>query len=399
VVWVDQFDGSILEEPVMPRLARLQFIPFGWYYVALRSVAERQLVTSHAELMTVLKVLRRTLRATGARLHAGYVAEREMHLALQVGQVPLRVVTGGFQHEYARIVNRTRHEHGSLFRSHYHELLIQHQHWLVPLVHHIHWIRRLEVADASPNGLWWSSDAVYRGTMKQHWVTTSVVLRMLTRGAYNRRVQEEVYRGMFEEAPEPDRAALFRRGTKEDPRLLGDSEFIAEVGRGAVRRHPSRNRRARHLEGDLPAVVMQVVEQFNALCDARLPRHQAGAWRRLVTFENVRSKLRKRPLPVVRALIASYLIEHGITTATQAARFFGFNPRSVSVGRRRSYEMAFRGWFGTMPDILFSPGWGDRSVTSRDELREQEPEQGSEPEQDPEPELKGCAEPADLCGP
>jgi hypothetical protein len=336
--------------------------------------------------MTVLKLLRRTLRATGAQLHGGYVAEREMHLALQVGQVPLRVITGGFQHEYARIVNRTRHERGSLFRSHHHELFIQHQHWLVPLVHYIHWIRRLEELDASPSGLWWSSDAVYRGTTKQDWVTTNVVLRMLTRGTYNRPVQEEAYERVFDEPPAPDRAALFRSGTKQDPLLLGDSEFIAEVWRRTGRRHPSRNRRARHLEGDVPAVVMQVVEQFNALCDARLPRHQAGAWRRLVTFENVRSKLRKRPLPVVRALIASYLIEHRITTATQAARFFGVNPRSVSVGRRRSYEMVFRGWFGTLPDILFSPGWSERSVASRDELREQEPE------------LKGCSEPADLCG-
>ncbi len=89
---------------------------------------------------------------------------------------------------------------------------------------------------------------------------------------------------------------------------------------------------------------------------------------------------------MVRALIVSYLIEHGITTAKQAAGFFGFNPRSLSVGRRRSYERDFRGWFGTLPDVLFGPGRGERRVEGRDELREQEPE------------LKSCAEPADLCG-
>jgi hypothetical protein len=326
------------------------------------------------------------LRHTGARLHAGYVAEGEAHLALQAGEVPLRVITGRFQHEYARFVNRTHHEHGSLFRSHHHELLIQHQRWLVPLVHHIHWIRRLEAADVSPDGLWWSSDAVYRGTAKQNWVTTNVVLRMLTRGAYNREVQEEAYRAVFDEVPKPGHAELFMRGAEEDPRLLGDSQFIADVWRLSGRRHPSRNRRARHREEDVPGVVMRAIEEFNALCDARLPRHQAAAWTRLVTFENVRSKSRKRPLPTVRALIVSYLIDHGITTATQAARFFGFNPRSVSVGRRRSYERVFRGWFGTLPDILFSPGRGERNVESGAEVREQEPD------------LTGCSEPTDLCG-
>lgn len=369
----------------MSRLARLKFVPFGWYYVVLHSVAQRKLVTSHTELMTVLKLVRGTLRNTGARLHAGYVAEREAHLALQAGEVPLRVVTGRFQHEYARFVNRTHCEHGSLFRSHHHELLIQHQRWLVPLVHHIHWIRRVEAADASPDGLWWSSDAVYRGSMQQSWVTTNVVLRMLTRGAYNRQVQEEAYRAVFDEVPKPGHAELFMRGAVEDPRLLGDPQFIADVWRLTGRRHLSQNRRARHIQGDVPGVVIRAIEEFNALCDARLPRHQAGAWRRLVTFENVCSKSRKRPLPTVRALIVSYLIDHGIATPTQAARFFGFNPRSVSLGRRRSYERAFRGWFGTMP-VLLSPGRGDRSVASGAEVREQETD------------LTACSEPADLCG-
>src|ERR1700730_12853956 len=81
----EESDGSIMEEPIMPRLARLSPIPFGWYYVALHSVTNRRIVTSHAELATLLELLRVTLREKGARLHAGYVAAREAHLALPVG--------------------------------------------------------------------------------------------------------------------------------------------------------------------------------------------------------------------------------------------------------------------------------------------------------------------------
>jgi len=99
---------------------------------------------------------------------------------------------------------------------------------------------------------------------------------------------------------------------------------------------------------------MQVIEQFNALCDERLP-HQAGTWRRLVTYDDVRSRSRKRPLPMVRALSAACLIEHEIATAAQAARFFGSGPRSVSARRRRFYEVLFREWFGAKPEILLSP--------------------------------------------
>jgi hypothetical protein len=350
----------------MPRLARLPSFPFGWYYVALHSVTDRKILTSHADLLMMLKLLRLTLRERGARLHAGYIAEREAHLALQVGERPLSAITGSFQHEYARLFNRTHEERGSLFRLHYHVLLFQHQRWLVPLVHLIHWIRRLEAPGDYPGGLWWSSDAVYRGSAKQDCVTTNVVLRMLTHGAYNRQVQEEAYRGLMDLVPELSHARLFRRGSVEDPRLLGDAQFIADTWRLTGRQSPDRTKRSRHLEGDIPGVVIQVVEQFNALCDDRLPPRRAAAWIRLLTYENVRSRSRKRPLPMVRALAASYLIEHEIATSKQAARFFGCGPRAVSVRRRHFYDELFREWFGAKPEVLFSlRGDGDGGVVPR----------------------------------
>jgi hypothetical protein len=354
-------DGSIMEEPAMPRLARLPSIPFGWYYVALHSVTNRRIFTSHAELKIVLKLLRATLRQRGARLHAGYIAEQEAHLALQVGEGRLSAITGSFQHKYARLFNRTHDEHGSLFRLHHHVLLFQHQQWLVPLAHYIHWIRRLQAPDDFHDGLWWSSDAVYRGSKKQDWVTTNVVLRMLTRGAYSRQIQEEAYRKLFDQAPARNHTRLFRRGSAKDPRLLGDAQFIADVWRRTGRRSPDRTLRARDLEGDIPGVLMQVIKQFNAVGDQRLPRDQAAAWRRIVTYEHLRSRSRKRPLPMVRALSVSYLIKHKIATPARAARFFNCGPRPVSANRRRFYEARFRECFGAKPEILFCPDFGRRN--------------------------------------
>ena len=346
----------------MPRLVRLPSIPSGWYYVVLHSVTNRRIVTSNAELKTILKVLRKTLHEKGARLHAGYIAEHEVHLVLQAGKGRLSGITGRFQHEYARVFNRTHGEHGSLFRLHHRALLFQQQKWLVPLTHFIHWIRRLEAPDDYQSGLWWSSDAVYRGSKKQDWVTTNVVLRMLTRGAYSRQIQEEAYRKLLEQPPAPNHARLIRRGSAKDPRFLGDAEFIADMWRQTGRRSPDRARLARHLAGDIPGVVMQVIEQFNALCDQRLPRDKAAAWRRIVTYDNLRSRSRKRPLPMVRALSVSYLIKHKIATPAQAAHFFSCGPTPVSAKRRRFYEAAFRECFGAKPEILFCPNPGERNV-------------------------------------
>jgi hypothetical protein len=119
---------------------------------------------------------------------------------------------------------------------------------------------------------------------------------------------------------------------------------------------------------------MQVIAQFNVLCEERLP-HQAATWRRLVTYDNVRSRSRKRPLPMVRALSAEYLIEHDIATAAQAARFFGSGPTSVSARRRRFYQVRFREWFGAQPEILFSPRReADLSAESTNEEHAKDPE-------------------------
>lgn len=346
----------------MPRPVRLPTMPFGWYYAVLYSIASRRIVTSHADLMMVLKLLRETLRERGARLHAGYIAEREMHLVLQAGEGPLSAITGGFQHEYARLFNRSHHEHGSLFRLHHHILLFQHPMWLVPLVHYVHWIRRLDAPGDIADGLWWSSDAVYRGLAKQGWLTTNVVLRMLGRGAYDRQSQEEAYRKLFDRTPEPSHASLFRRGSAEDPRLLGDAQFMANVWRVTGRRLPYRTRRALDVEGEVPGFMVRAIERFYALCDERLPQPQARAWRRLVTYENLRSGLRKRPLPMLRALSVSYVVEQKMATVTQAARFFLCSPRSVSARRRRFYTALFREWFDAKPEILFGRERSDRSV-------------------------------------
>jgi hypothetical protein len=185
-------------------------------------------------------------------------------------------------------------------------------------------------------------------------VTTNVVLRMMTRGTYNREFQDHAYRRLADQAPEPSHARLFRQGSPEDRRLLGDAQFIADVRRLTGQRSSEPIPRERNIERDIPDMMMRLITQFNALCDVRLPPRQARAWQRLVTCDNLRSRSRKRPLPMLRALCVSYLIAHGIARPMQAARLFGCSSRSVSARRRRFYEVLFSEWFGATPEILFS---------------------------------------------
>jgi hypothetical protein len=346
----------------MPRLARLRPISFGWYYVAMKGVIGRRIVTHQDDLIAVHKVLRRTLRERHVRLHAGYISEQEVHLVLHVGEAPLSAITGRFQHEYARVFNASHAEHGSLFRLHYRSLLFQHRHWLVPLIHIVHWLPRMERRDKGSDGLWWSTDTVYRGEVAQDWVTTSAMLRMLTQGAYRRSAQEKAYRELMGKPPNPDRLKLFRSGSVEDPRILGDKEFIADTWRMSGRRATVSRRKSNGPEEDIREVLLQIIRQFNALCDSRLQPKHAAAWTRVLTYENVRSRSRRSPLPMVRALSASYVAERKIATLMEAARFFGHGARSLSAGRRRQHANLFRKWFGVEPDVLFGALVGDPGV-------------------------------------
>ena len=340
----------------MPRLTRLPSMAFGWYYVVLRAVPNTMIVAGEQDLAMLLKTLRVTLRERGARLHAAYVAANQVRLALQLGEGTLSAMTGDFQHEYARIFNRAHRRQGSLFRRHHHALLFQHQRWLVPLVHHIHWVARMGPPQHDVEGCRWSSDSVYLGIERRDWLTTNVVLRMLARGAYSRQAQMLAYRALMDRRPEPRHVALFERGCPEDPRLLGGIDFVRHVWRITGGQSPERSLRARPLEGAIPVLVRQVIERFVALCHDRLPRRQAAMWEHLVTFENLRSRSRRRPLPMVRALSVSYLMERGVCTLTQAARFFGCGTGPISARRRQGYSLIFQEWFGTTPESLL---WSD----------------------------------------
>jgi hypothetical protein len=343
----------------MPRPQRLPSIPFGWYYIVLYAGRRRSLVTNNADLKMFLELLSVTLKRKGAHLHAGCVTPTEAHLAVQSGEGPIGGITRSFCHEYARRFNGEHLESGRLFRAHPRVLLIQHRLWLVPLVHVIHWIPRLRQVQFGAEEKYWSSDAVYRGRMRREGLITHVVLHILSHGARCRGIQEEAYRKRFDGPPDAEHIRLLSNGSPEDARMLGDAEFLADIW---LRTHQTSHRQSRVAadSGDVRHAAVDVMGKIGAMCDRALPRRRARAWKRVVTLEQLCSHSRKRPLPMIRALITSHVIACHVATRAQAARFFGCSPETLSVDRRRHAEVLFCEWFGVTSDALFSiRGGGD----------------------------------------
>jgi hypothetical protein len=177
------------------------------------------------------------------------------------------------------------------------------------------------------------------------------VLRILS-GARRREAQERAYRERFDKAPDPEHVWLFAHGSLEDPRMLGDKEFREEIWRTTRQLPPRRGRLAAHGNAVRDA-VLDVVRRFAAMCDKELTARQARAWKRTVTLEQLCSHSRKRPLPMIRAVGASYIINRKIATRAQIASFFGCRPETLSAHRRRHYVAQFRECFGSGSVMAF----------------------------------------------
>jgi hypothetical protein len=336
----------------MPRLKRLSPIPYGSYYIALHSERGRNLVTSAADIKMFLEVMRVTLRKNGAELHAGYVAKNEVHLAIRCGSVPVSAITRSLCHEYARRFNLAHLENGGLFRSHAHILLIQQRRWLVPLVHFIHWIPKLRPLPPGDSEYSWNSDTSYRGHARQRGLTTHAVFHILSGSTRRRDVREQAYRERFDKAPDPEHVWLFAHGSPEDRRMLGDKEFREETWSTAGQQ-PPRAEGAEPRSNAVRGAVLDVLRRFAAMCDTELPARQARAWKRTVTLDQLCSHSRKRPLPMIRAVSASYAIKRRIASRAQTASFFGCRPETLSAHRRRHYVTLFRECFGSAAVMLF----------------------------------------------
>jgi hypothetical protein len=326
---------SVKEEPAMPRLRRLPPISFGWYYVTFRAHPGRDLVTGATDLDALLELLLHTLRRTDARMHAGCVTSREIHLILQTRERPVHEFSRNFCHRYARTFNQLHGESGSRFQSHPRILLLQHQVWLVRAAHVLHWACRSGRIGVTT---YWSSDSAYRNHTRRDGIVTHALLHMLSRGSRDRETQDAAYRRTFDQPPSPQDIYAVEHGSPEDSRILGHPGFVEDVWRTAKYRISHRQKAVQSTEEAMQRTVTATLESFLAVCDQKMPARRAALYREISTVENLRSHSRRSPLPLIRALTASHVIDQALATQTQVAEFFGCHPKTLSLQRRQHFQ-------------------------------------------------------------
>jgi hypothetical protein len=245
-----------------------------------------------------------TLERCCARVHAYCWLEREIHLAVQIADIPLGRVIQSFAGPYAQRTQRKRGQRGHLFAGSYRALLVDPREYLSSLVRHIHRapIRAGLVKEADQYS--WSGHRAYLGLTVVPWLTTETTLNHFARRQKGR--ARELYRRYVELDVANEEIARFE--DSRPPHIVGDQAFV----NSALGRRPPRR-----AFNSLEQVVDSVARTLG------------------VTREDVVSPSRQRKLSLARAVITWHATRSGVATLAEVARYLQRDPSTLSVGVER----------------------------------------------------------------
>ena len=164
-------------------------------------------------------------RRFGYRVHAYCLMSNHLHLAVEVGRIPLSRGMQNLAFRYTRWINRREKRMGHLFQGRCKALLVDRDAWLLELVRYIHLNPVRAALMEEPSDYPWSGHRAYLGKEQVAWLSTDWVLSQFDDrlGVARRRYRAFVRRGVEEGYREE-----FHTGS-EDPRVLGDDGFLASV--------------------------------------------------------------------------------------------------------------------------------------------------------------------------
>jgi putative transposase len=213
----------------MARKPRIYY-PGALYHVILRGNARQDIFFSDQDRCRFLLLLQEGVERFGHRIHAFCLMTNHIHLALQVGNVPLSRILQNLSFRYTRWCNWRRNKSGHLFQGRYKAVLVDADAYLVQLAGYIHLNPVRSGMAPAASDYPWSSHRAYLGEETIPWLSTEPVLALFSntlpkaRSLFGTFVDERRKEGHREE---------FHRGAAGDGRVLGEDDFVETVLRQA----------------------------------------------------------------------------------------------------------------------------------------------------------------------
>src|SRR3972149_5001982 len=209
----------------MARKPRVHY-PGALYHVTLRGNSGQTIFFDDRDRTRFCFLVQEGIERVAHRIHAFCLMTNHVHLAIQIGDIPLSRILQNLSFRYTRWVNWRRKRSGHLFQGRYKAVLVDADAHLHELTRYIHLNPVRAGVVKEPEDYAWSGHRAYLGLETIPWLTTDWVLSQysrrlsLARRAYRRFVHEGKGGGYQEE---------YHRGSGTDSRILGDDDFIDRV--------------------------------------------------------------------------------------------------------------------------------------------------------------------------
>ncbi|MFQ5458979.1 MAG: transposase [Myxococcota bacterium] len=151
--------------------------PGALYHVMLRGNAGADLFFSDRDRLRFESIIADGVPRFEHRLLAYCWMTNHLHLAIQVGVIPLAKIIQNLAFRYARWSNWKQGRLGHVFQGRYKALLVDRDRYLLALVRYIHQNPVKAGLVARPEDYRWSSHRAYLGLERVPWLSTAPVLR------------------------------------------------------------------------------------------------------------------------------------------------------------------------------------------------------------------------------
>jgi len=288
----------------MVRKQRIHY-PGALYHVILRGNAGQDVLLEDGDRCRFYLLLQEGTEKYGYCIHAFCLMTNHIHLAIQVGEIPLSHIMQNISFRYTSWINRRMKRTGHLFQGRYKAILVDADSYLLELIAYLHLNPVRSGMVTEPGEYPWSSHRAYLGKEILPWLTTDDALAMF---GQNRSRAVKLYSRYIGDRIREGHNDLFHKGAI-DSRLMGEDRFVEEALNKARIRMETK-----------PGIneIMAIVTSISGIDEETLGSGQRG-----------------REVTEARTLIAWAVSEFSDATISEVGHMFGRDVSTLSACIKR----------------------------------------------------------------
>jgi REP element-mobilizing transposase RayT len=194
----------------------------GLYHVIFRGNGGQDVFLANDDRYRFYLLLQEGTHRFGYRVHTFCLMTNHIHIALQVGDIPLSRAMQNLSFRYTRWINWRNKRTGHLFQGRYKAVLVDGDSYLLELVRYIHLNPVRAGMVTNPEEYPWSGHRAYLGQEILPWLTTDWMLEHFGKSIEKTRSAYETF--VIAGSAEEHRPEFHGAGV--DSRLLGDDNFM-----------------------------------------------------------------------------------------------------------------------------------------------------------------------------